>query len=429
MITAVLNSFSGLIPAFLVLAILICVPGALWARAKRKPVTLTVLCGVSLAGVVAATLFPRAGTDQLSTRTCQVAGSLRGVLSTQQGQMNVALFVPLCFFCAMLLRRPLLVLAAGIVLSAGIEVAQAVLPLGRACDTGDFMANVIGTAAGTVLGTGAVLAARKRLVVAPRTAIRDTGAPVLGIAALALVFHFAITPVHDAGGMVGATSAQNDLARSTAVRLFGPSVKVTAVQLMEATPDSSAQLWVTMDQGRIQLDWPSRQLVSAVSSVNYDDNGSLSTAKMRAAGARFAATWFPEDVKGSKSTFGSIPKTRAMILTYRRYRNGVMMPMRLDLTVSSAGRVISVESQSIPDPRLPRPLLGKAQAQRIATRQSGGKISGPTFLLAQKVYDTWRPCWAVNIQGAGGSQTAGAVFVDAVSGQVIERQDVTSPQS
>ncbi len=380
---------------------------------------LAALCGISLAGVLAATLWPKNATDHTVGLVCEVGASARAVLSTQQGQFNVALFVPVCLFAVMMLKQPLTVLAGGALLSGAVEVAQSALPLGRACDTGDFVANFLGVVVGTVLGMGVVLAGRRKIRFGTRAAVRGTGAFGVGLAAVALVFHFALTPVRDAGGMVGSTSAQNDAAHTVAAKLFGPTVRVTAVQLMESTPDSPAQIWVTTNQGRIQLNWPSRELVSAMSTANYDDGGTLSKERMRTVAERFASDWFPADVRGSRASFRPIASTtRAMVLTYRRYRSGIMMPMRLDLTVSSSGRIISVQSQDVPDPQLPKPEISEERARKLAVDQADGERAGTTFLLAQKVSGVWRPCWAVDILRTGESEPVGTVFLDAVTGQV-----------
>jgi glycopeptide antibiotics resistance protein len=65
---------------------------------------------------------------------------------------------PLVFFAALATRRPLSTLAAGVVLSAAIEVFQGLVPaLGRACDTNDWAMNSAGTVVAVLLA-GTLLA-------------------------------------------------------------------------------------------------------------------------------------------------------------------------------------------------------------------------------------------------------------------------------
>lgn len=65
---------------------------------------------------------------------------------------NVLLFALPALFAAIATRRPILVLAGGVVLSALIELVQAITPiLGRRCDPSDWLANSIGTLAGVAV--------------------------------------------------------------------------------------------------------------------------------------------------------------------------------------------------------------------------------------------------------------------------------------
>ncbi|MFE2267241.1 hypothetical protein [Streptomyces griseosporeus] len=58
-------------------------------------------------------------------------------------------------------------------------------------------------------------------------------------------------------------------------------------------------------------------------------------------------------------------------LTWRRYRQGVMMPMRLDITITSAGHVIGLSCRPVADPLLPAVALTEAQAQKIVKESTG----------------------------------------------------------
>lgn len=39
--------------------------------------------------------------------------------------------------------------------------------------------------------------------------------------------------------------------------------------------------------------------------------------------------------------------TRAFLVTYRRYENGVLMPMRLDITITTAKRILEFNARNL----------------------------------------------------------------------------------
>ena len=125
----------------------------------RVPPWLAVVGTVLTAGtVLALTLTPAAGPgpEAEGLWICLLCGDrvAAGAL------LNVGLFLPLGFFLSHLTRAPLRALAALVLLSAAIEVAQLWLP-GRYPSPGDLVFNTVGAA------TGIVLALRGMLLVRP----------------------------------------------------------------------------------------------------------------------------------------------------------------------------------------------------------------------------------------------------------------------
>ncbi|MHB6912736.1 hypothetical protein [Streptomyces sp. DB-54] len=58
MIKASISALPGLIPAFIVFAVILGLPAGMIARAKRKSITLSILFVAALAGVLTVTLMP-----------------------------------------------------------------------------------------------------------------------------------------------------------------------------------------------------------------------------------------------------------------------------------------------------------------------------------------------------------------------------------
>lgn len=152
MITTLLVEHSALVPLLLLLVAVVCVGVGWWAVRHRGA---GVLAGLSLVPVLALTLIP-AGGNRLDHVLCVAQFSVP-TLGSVELLANVALFLPPAFFATLATRRPLVVLAAGVGLSAAIEALQAVVfAIGRACDTNDWMMNTIGVAVGVLLALGTV---------------------------------------------------------------------------------------------------------------------------------------------------------------------------------------------------------------------------------------------------------------------------------
>jgi VanZ like protein len=132
----------------MLLAAVVCA-GVGYLFLRRRPV-LWALAAVSTVPVVALTLVPTSGR---SFAFCVVQFSVP-TLRTVEPLANLALLFPLVFFATLASRRPLLMLAAGVVLSAAIEVFQGLVPaLGRACDTNDWAMNSAGTVVAVLLAS------------------------------------------------------------------------------------------------------------------------------------------------------------------------------------------------------------------------------------------------------------------------------------
>lgn len=103
--------------------------------------------------------------------------------------------------------------------------------------------------------------------------------------------------------------------------------------------------------------------------------------------------------------------TQAYVVAYRRYVGGVMMPMRLDITITTTGRIIGFMAKNAADPVLPPVTVGEAEARKLSEKVTGLK-SESTLLVAQQVGGRWLPVWLV---GSGKND----VTIDAVTGQHV----------
>lgn len=153
-------------PAFWV-AVAVAVALAWFLHRLRLRGVLLGLSGASLVAVLVLTLLPDGARSGGITCTVQFSAPFQGIDTLA----NVAMLLPLVLFLGTATNRPLVVLAGALVLSASIEVVQALAPvLGRRCDTNDWFMNAV----------GALLAALVALVICRADRRRRTARSALG---------------------------------------------------------------------------------------------------------------------------------------------------------------------------------------------------------------------------------------------------------
>lgn len=136
--------------------------------------------GLSLAAVLGVTVVPTGGwrqfaltpgaLDSIVANLRPQAGDLTAWAYASDGPPNVALFVPLGFFLALLLRRPLAAAVVAVALSLAIECYQAALTT-RVGAFADVVANGLGALAGAAV-------AALLLALAPRARHHRGAGPV-----------------------------------------------------------------------------------------------------------------------------------------------------------------------------------------------------------------------------------------------------------
>ncbi|MGI5252517.1 VanZ family protein [Actinacidiphila glaucinigra] len=418
MISASIDAISGVVIVFLVLAALFAFPTAFLARRKNASTTKSIAAAVFFAGAFAVTLTPGSVGDAATNLTCITGTSLREALETTPGKLNLLLFLPAALFLVISTRQPMISLAVISATVPSVELAQAALPLGRTCTYSDIALNCIGAALGFITGL-IVLWREAEASPFSRRDIRLGGFAVGSALTVSLLFYSAVTPVEGASEALGVTADQDHWARDVAAGVFGAHAKVVQVQLRPALPSEPVTIDVTTGQGVVNLSWTSRKILAAEAYNHQDDGGTLNSAEAKAVGERFATRWFPEETKGSEVTWDLLGEGKGPYsLSYRRYRDDVLMPMRLDITVTSSGRIMAITVRSIKDPLLPKPVLKGGEARHLAEALTKMDAIGDPFLLAEKVNGVWRPLWLINVGEKGEAQDAPRI--DAITGQRVQ---------
>ncbi|MCQ9179913.1 VanZ family protein [Streptomyces sp. IBSBF 2953] len=414
MIEASISAVPGLITSFLILAAFVAVPTALVAKARNKPWAMPTAVAVYLAGIIAVTLMP--GNAGLETGQCDT-GIPTHLFTSASSVLNIALFAPGAFLAVLLFKRPVTVVAAFGCLSGAVELIQSGVALGRSCSVTDIAANATGAVLGVLAGVLWLMKRRQSLHRPRFDVLWGVSLAGVGVVALAGVFHSAI----DSVDIVAMDDQRRDFADSAvqadewiteaAKGIYGSDTKVGET----ATEKKGSRLKITAqtNKGSISGWWPEKELESAWSSNTRGDEGSLSQKQVASAADEFARKWFPKDFAGSEQRVRSIGDgaTRAYTVVYRRYADGVLMPMRLDLTITTTGRVIGFTARTVKDPVLPPVAVDEAKARDLAVKETGQSAES-TLLLAQQIKGEWRPVWLV---GSGKQD----IVIDAATGTSI----------
>ncbi|GGQ21195.1 hypothetical protein GCM10010249_44820 [Streptomyces roseolilacinus] len=395
------------------------------ARLLKKPPLLPVLLAVAVTGILSVTLLPSGSGAEVAQ--CDV-GTPRNVLTSSSALLNVALFVPAPFLAVLIWRRPVTTAAVFAVLTGGIEFLQTVIPAGRSCSITDMVANSIGALSG--IGLGVVWSRGRRQHF--RKPLRDllSGVAVItaGATLLAVGFNGRVRAVdvvtmderrqEYADSLDGADQWIGEAAEG----LFGPGTVVRQSSVEKDGPHSV--ITATTDRGNVSGSWPDRTLRWGWTARSKGDPGALDQEQARRVAHTYAVKWLPGFTEGSRVKVRELgdgtDTTAPYQVSYRRYSAGVMMPMRLDLTVTKAGRIMGFTSSDEKDPALPEVTVSAESAKRIATRETGKKAA-TALLLAQKVRGQWRPVWLIGLDDED-------INLDAVTGKEVRPDPVKTPE-
>ncbi|MFD6310405.1 VanZ family protein [Streptomyces nigra] len=265
MIDASIAAVPDLLLSFGVLALLLALPVGLIARVCEKPVTVRVLCAVSIAGICAVTLLPTAGGPVGQGAICDVSPPFPQLPHSSSALLNVALFAPAPFFAVLVFRRPVTVVAVAVLSSGCIELIQAEGTMGRACSSTDLVANATGAVIGAA---GGVVWSRFRgqdTRWGKRDALWGGGLAVVGALALIGVFHSSVesyVPLSEREGVQAQAHALEGAEAwitEVATDVFGTKARVREV--VSEKRDGRYLVTASTDLGDVSGWWPDRELV------------------------------------------------------------------------------------------------------------------------------------------------------------------------
>ncbi|MDI5973864.1 VanZ family protein [Streptomyces sp. SL13] len=381
-----------------------------------------------VAAVILLTSWSTGGTAGPST--CVINRDLAEPFLGEQGLLNLAMFVPLGFVGVIATGRFLLPVCSMVLLSFGIETAQGLFPaLGRACDTSDLEMNGIGVVVGALFG--AVLLqlwrkSRRTSSVRSKTNWVVGGSYVLiGVIALIWIKPNAMDRTQD---ISTASSQQTQVADRVLRQAFDGHYHLRAVDFAHG-PDGTGTVTALFAGGSIEITWPGAQQATAsldpLNGQGYPVPGRPQHASTSSEARRIAisyaqvhAPWALTDSVVTTSPVGQHAE-RGWIVSWRRHREDVLMPMRLDIQIERTGRLSAFIMRKIADPPLPPTHVTRQNAILAARSHSPGgaqaHLQGAT-LLAKQSKGRWIVQWLVALETPDQDVTA---YVDAYSDKVL----------
>ncbi|MEW2133660.1 VanZ family protein [Streptomyces sp. NPDC005435] len=424
MIYAILNGNQGLITTLISSSLIAALLFFFLGRRLRKPGMSYALAGISLAVEMTATLYPISPNAPASA-TCFIERNIITGTFTTQGLLNVLLFVPLAASATWLTRRPVPAALACVALSAATEVAQALTPgMGRSCDSTDLWTNSVGTLIGTLAGTAALRwnASRRRsaatFLISERQIRRSLIGFSAGMTAIGLTAAFTVTFVMTEVAWANAASPEQQKAAKAAVSEFlGKQVHLTQVQFFPGQVKGSGSISANTDHGVLDLSWPSLEVSSGLlqptSPLVGPDTPRLSDSDATEIASAFARDHFPWALAGHTTVSAAGPHDASRLVSWRSRKNGVLMPMRMDVLVGPDRKVISFTARHVPDPTLPSVHIDHRQAQALVEHKYPGNVVISAELLARTDDNNrWRPYWMLSFGPPGatsGSSQDGVV--------------------
>ena len=431
MLSAIFNSNPLLLWSLFALPLLAAGPTILLGRRYHRSILLSLGFSTSLAVELVATLYPTA-LRAPAQMVCTVQSDLIGALLATQGLMNLALYVPLGFFAALLSRRPVAAWAGATLLSATTEITQAITPgMGRSCDSGDLLTNSLGAALGCLLAILCSLLLKRFHPGAPRVHVGlrqlrlSAASLVLGTGVLASASLTGITFVSSsvADDMLPAT-AQTAAAARAAHIFFGASTSPTHVQFIPGSFGQPGVVDIATPMGNLTLAWPSQEITSGFFSAQVRPTkqapGLSDTAALADATA-YARSHFSWGLVDSFTLVNAGPPgTGSKDVEWRSRVNGVLMPMRLGIIVEANGQIGAFEAKDVMAPPLPHVNVTKAQATAKALAASPGDTIVSSELLAQQASNgSWHVRWLMGLAPIDTKATA-------TTGKVMELDATTN---
>ncbi|MFD7510502.1 VanZ family protein [Streptomyces sp. NPDC059853] len=433
--------FSGHFSFVVVACILAATAGYLTYKATRTRWHRPAIHGLwasSAVSVVILTMWsPGAGISSASE--CVINKDWAESFTQTQGLMNMGMFIPFGLLGVLATRRPALILPAGVLLSATIEVTQATVPfLRRTCDTTDLLSNSAGTVIGVALGVLLTLSDRQTPTPKELPARHLAVGIVAVTTALAAVWMLFVTPVviEWSNSSTSASDEQRRAIEESVQQAFDGHYTVRSAEFVRGE-DGSGTVTAILDSGvetasgSAELSWPDQETfdVHVLPSVfeaghSYpitETAGPVSTQEEAQAIVKaYAERFMPWGVQDSELIIQPVDDGNlGWLASWRRWDGDILLPMRLDVTIEADGNLTDLLTRQVDDPDLPEVTVTEDAAWQLLeahfSLESTETQRFEPVHLAARYEGEWRVHWLMNLET--GTKTFYGT-VDATTGEI-----------
>ncbi|MFD0078546.1 VanZ family protein [Streptomyces sp. NPDC127166] len=402
---------------------------------RRTGSTKAMLNGLWASSAVGPAILTSWSGSGVMTYTCAVNPDVTQALQSAQGHLNLVLFIPYGLFAALATRRPLFAAATGVLFTAAIETAQATMPfISRLCDTDDLITNSLGACIGAALGALVARRLPNNGTGTPRPNVRRTLAWVTpAVVLIAVGWLAAIDPVHvqpPAAEVPSATAAQTAAINDAVTEAF-PSASQPSNAFYTDNGDGTASVTASLPGGFAELSWPDREQFTAhftpasngegtqayrIPGISHPVTTPNQAKEVATAYADRYAPWAKPDAEITVRAIDDKVNVGWMV-EWRRWKNDVLMPMRLSIGIEPSGVLIDLIARNVADPHLPPAKINEAKAWEIFDQhhklKPGQETRQQPIYLAQRRNGQWRIHWLLSMRDGNALYSATVDATDA----------------
>ncbi|WP_369266142.1 VanZ family protein [Streptomyces harbinensis] len=413
LLSAVFSGHQSAVFTFFIVTLIAMV--VVYTQMKSRRLSWALLFG-SVASIAFITLYAPDGSGY-SEYVCTVNRQVGDSFTTLSGLLNIAIFAPIGFFSLMATRSLLIATVGPAVFSFGIEVSQGVMPfIARTCDSTDWVSNSSGGAIGAMVSWALIAAARNGSVRKPTRYNKRVSVALVAVAAgFGLLGKVALTPLFiDATGVQSASREMREIAQEKARNIFGNEVELGTVNHLPGVGEPPDIVTFHAGGANFSMEWPDHrrfQMYIGPWQKEFDKELDYLTVDgpfdiprtaddALAIATYFVAEKFPWALIEAEAEAYSLDEEGQLgwMVNWRRYREGILMPMRLDVQIDLKGNVAQFIVAEIDDPHkgdIPSVLMSEHQARLIVNESGHGGDLNQGQLILSEIDGRWQVFWVL----------------------------------
>ncbi|MFF4500199.1 hypothetical protein [Streptomyces sp. NPDC001401] len=209
--------------------------------------------------------------------------------------------------------------------------------------------------------------------------------------------------------VASADSAQRQAVDDAVHQAFGDHYAIGNIRFSSSPDGDSGTVMASLPVGFVQVNWPERNEITA--SLDMSDSGKPSGFPVPGAPAhvtsseqatqvatKYAQKHFPWGVPQTRVKASAVGDNASLgwLVSWRRYHNDVLMPMRLDVQIDRSGHVSQLSTRQAPDVAVPPVRVNNKKTAELAMNAVPGcRKVDVGDLFAMRTESKWQAVWRV----------------------------------